>query len=199
MEQELRKQGYNVVFAYEEAIGYCCGDVVKDKDGVSAAAIVAEMVVKLRQEGKTIADYLLELKETYGFYVAKNSYVKFLDEQVLEDIFGELRNGGDYLQTINGVEVASVRDLTLGLDSSTEDKKSTLPVDPSSQFVTFTMENGAVVSLRTSGTEPKLKYYVEAVGKSEAEGGDVAEALVEGVLNDIIKVKRRGDQLTLPP
>ncbi|GMH81037.1 hypothetical protein TrST_g11863 [Triparma strigata] len=197
--EELRKQGYNVVFAYEEAIGYCCGDVVKDKDGVSAAAIVAEMVVKLRQEGMTIADYLLELKETYGFYVAKNSYVKILDEQVLEDIFGELRNGGDYLQTINGVKVASVRDLTLGLDSSTEDKKSTLPADPSSQFVTFMMENGAVVSLRTSGTEPKLKYYVEAVGKSEAEGGNVAEALVEGVLNDIIKVKCRGYQLTLPP
>ncbi|GMH71510.1 hypothetical protein TL16_g05669 [Triparma laevis f. inornata] len=49
--EELRNQGYNVVLAYEEAIGYCCGDVVKDKDGVSAAAIVAEMVVKLREGG----------------------------------------------------------------------------------------------------------------------------------------------------
>ena len=48
--EELRDQGYDVVFAYEEAIGYCCGSVVNDKDGVSAAAIVAEMVLKLRKE-----------------------------------------------------------------------------------------------------------------------------------------------------
>lgn len=57
--------------------------------------------------------------------------------------------------------VVSVRDLTTGFDSSQPDKRSTLPASKSTQMVTFSFENGAVITLRTSGTEPKLKYYAE--------------------------------------
>lgn len=65
--------------------------------------------------------------------------------------------------------------------------------------MTFTLENGAVVSLRTNGTEPKLKWYVEAVGGSEQEGREMCERLVQGVLDNMIKVEARGDKLELPP
>ena len=199
--EELRRSGYNVVFAYEEAIGYCCGNVVKDKDGVAAAAILAELSVQLAGEKKSIADHLLELKEKYGFYVAKNSYVKFYDEGVLDDIFRGMRGeGGEggYIDKIGGVKVTGVRDLTLGYDSSAPDGRAALPSDPSSQFVTFTLENGAVVSLRASGTEPKLKYYIEAVGRSEEEGEEVCNALLEGVLGEILRVNELGDKLIIP-
>lgn len=57
--------------------------------------------------------------------------------------------------------VVSVRDLTTGYDSCQPDKKSILPASKSTQMVTFSFENGAVITLRTSGTEPKLKYYAE--------------------------------------
>ncbi|GMI31276.1 hypothetical protein TrCOL_g8467, partial [Triparma columacea] len=162
--EELRAEGYNVVFAYEEAIGYCCGNVVKDKDGVTAAAVLGELVVELEREGKSIADLLVELKEEYGYFVSKNGYVKFYEKEVLEDIFQGVRRGGKYVDEIGGVKVVGVRDLTTGYDSAAEDLKSKLPKDGGTQFVTFTMENGGVVSLRTSGTEPKLKYYVEVAG-----------------------------------
>ena len=52
------------------------------------------------------------------------------------------------------------------------------------------MENGAVVSLRTSGTEPKLKYYIEAVGKSEIEGEAICKQLLGGVLDELLDLKK---------
>lgn len=57
--------------------------------------------------------------------------------------------------------VTSVRDLTTGFDSSQADKKALLPASKSTQMITFSYENGAVITLRTSGTEPKIKYYAE--------------------------------------
>jgi phosphomannomutase len=68
-----------------------------------------------------------------------------------------------YPQSLLGgkYEVTSVRDLTSGYDSSQPDKKAVLPVSRCSQMITFTFNNGLVATLRTSGTEPKIKYYTE--------------------------------------
>lgn len=57
--------------------------------------------------------------------------------------------------------ISAVRDLTTGYDSTTEDKKATLPVSKSSHMITLTFKNGLEATLRTSGTEPKIKYYTE--------------------------------------
>lgn len=57
--------------------------------------------------------------------------------------------------------ISTVRDLTTGIDTCQSDGKSLLPASKSSQMITFTFENGAVITLRTSGTEPKIKYYAE--------------------------------------
>ena len=183
--EELRAKGYDVVFSYEEAIGYCLGDVVLDKDGVAAAAVLGEVVGELREEGRSIADYLEELQETYGFFVQNNGYVR-AEKEALEEVFERVRDGGKYVNAIGGISVKSVRDLTTGFDSGSSDNKATLPTDSSSQFVTFTMSNGAIVSLRGSGTEPKLKYYVEAVGATQEQGEAVCEELVAAVKRDLI-------------
>ncbi len=90
------------------------------------------------------------------------------------------------------------RDLTTGYDSTMEDMKSKLPMDKQTQFVTFTMENGGVVSLRTSGTEPKLKFYVEVSGRTEHEGEMACEVLVEGVMKELIRVEEFGSKLEMP-
>lgn len=64
-------------------------------------------------------------------------------------------------------KITSVRDLTTGYDDSQEDKKATLPVSCSSHMITFQFENGLVTTLRTSGTEPKIKYYTELCASPE--------------------------------
>jgi phosphomannomutase len=153
----LRSEGYDVVFAYEEAIGYCVGDLVLDKDGVCAAAVMGEIVGFLRESETTLAEHLAKLYDTYGYFVNRNSYVKIHDKGALDSIFSKLRSPA-YPSTLAGFKIKSVRDLTTGFDSAQPDNKATLPSDPSSHFLTLTMESGAVVSLRTSGTEPKLKY-----------------------------------------
>jgi phosphomannomutase len=64
-------------------------------------------------------------------------------------------------------KIENVRDLTTGRDTSEADGKSRLPASKSSQMITFTLENGTVITLRTSGTEPKIKYYSEYCAKPE--------------------------------
>ena len=66
-------------------------------------------------------------------------------------------------------KIVGTRDLTTGYDSSTENKKATLPVSRSSQMITFTFDNGLVLTLRTSGTEPKIKYYTELCAPPEEQ------------------------------
>lgn len=61
--------------------------------------------------------------------------------------------------------VTAIRDLTTGFDSKQKDHRAILPVDPTSQMITFEFANGACLTLRTSGTEPKIKYYLEVTEK----------------------------------
>ena len=64
--------------------------------------------------------------------------------------------------------MTAIRDLTTGFDSKQKDQRATLPVDPASQMITFEFANGACLTLRTSGTEPKIKYYLEVTEKERA-------------------------------
>ena len=93
-------------------------------------------------------------------------------------------------------KVMSVRDLTTGYDSSTEDKKALFPSDPGSQMITFTFNNGVIATLRTSGTEPKLKYYVEYCAMPEETDWDRIERELESLVHhltlEFLQVKENG-------
>ena len=64
-----------MVLAFEESIGFCCGDVVNDKDGVSAAAVFAEMAVDVYARGSSVAKHLHDLYERYGHYISRQGFV----------------------------------------------------------------------------------------------------------------------------
>ncbi|KAH8252906.1 hypothetical protein KR032_002633 [Drosophila birchii] len=172
---ELQAAGKTVLFAFEEAIGYMFGTAVPDKDGITAAAQFATMACYLRcKQCMTLQEKLRDIFETYGFHTTLSSYIICRCPPVIAQIFERLRTWDEgkadtYPTSVkNGeYEIASVRDLTTGYDSSTSDKKATMPATPDSQMITFTFKNGVVVTLRTSGTEPKLKYYAEMCGRPE--------------------------------
>ena len=86
----------------------------------------------------------------------------------MANIFDELRRDGKYPDTCGKYKITAVRDLTTGYDSSQPNGLAVLPVDYKSHMITFTFENNCVVTLRGSGTEPKLKYYVELYGNEDA-------------------------------
>ena len=159
-----------VLLAYEEAIGFMCGTQVLDKDGISAAIRASELIAFLDNKGLTLVDKLTEIYKEYGYHCNLASYFIVTDSNINDQIFHHLRNVQGTPNTYPKIladkyQISSVRDLTTGYDNSSLDNKALLPMDASSHMITFTFVNGVTATLRTSGTEPKLKYYAEYCGK----------------------------------
>ncbi|XP_050459264.1 glucose 1,6-bisphosphate synthase [Cataglyphis hispanica] len=167
---ELMKKNKKILFAYEEAIGFMCGSKVLDKDGISAGVHVAELAAYLETIDLTLLDKLQEIYQEYGHHICDNSYWICHDSDVIKAIFERLRNYYNKPNTYpTGIlegkyTIIGVRDLTTGYDNTKPNDKAVLPVSKSSQMITFTFKNGLVTTLRTSGTEPKIKYYNELCG-----------------------------------
>lgn len=119
-----------------------------------------------------VKGHLNRLFQTYGEFVENNHYLFCYDPAVIQVIFNRLRGWTDgvaqatpaYPTAIGSYGIQRIRDLTIGYDTSTADHRPLLPVSPSTQMITYWFENGTVCTLRTSGTEPKIKYYVEKRG-----------------------------------
>ncbi|XP_074848691.1 phosphopentomutase [Carettochelys insculpta] len=162
--KQLMDQGKTVLFAFEEAIGYMCSPVVLDKDGVSAAVITAEMSSWLATKNLSLSQQLKSVYEEYGYHITKASYFICYEPKTIKELFENLRNydgKNSYPKSCGKFKVSGVRDLTTGYDNSQPDQKAVLPTSKSSQMITFTFANGGVATMRTSGTEPKIKYYAE--------------------------------------
>ncbi|XP_064609937.1 phosphopentomutase-like [Liolophura sinensis] len=186
---ELEESKKTVLFAFEEAIGFMCGTKVLDKDGVSALCAMAEMASYLYAKEKiTLTKQLDNVYQKYGFHLSSNSYFICHEQETIKQLFDNLRNYKDskeYPSSCGPYEIKYVRDLTTGYDNSFSDCKPRLPVS-SSQMITFTFKNGCVATLRTSGTEPKIKYYTEyCVDPTAGLERHEAEEELKDVVNNI--------------
>jgi len=193
----LVAEGYEVPFGYEEAIGFMFGSEVRDKDGVAATLVFAELVASLRSSGRTVNGYLKELYERYGYFVTSNSYFVCHDPSTIDRIFSRLRNyhgsstkdHPSYPGSIANLTITGVRDLTIGYDTSNPPSyKPLLPLS-SGNMVTFRARdkktrNKIVLTIRTSGTEPKIKYYLEGSGRNPAD----LSVLLEQVVSELKEV-----------
>ncbi|CAE6416104.1 unnamed protein product [Rhizoctonia solani] len=182
----LESEGYNVLFGYEEAIGFMLGEEVRDKDGVSATMCFAELVSSLHRRGKLATDYLEEIYAKYGYFQTSNSYFICSQSETIDQIFARLRsynnpaslskeNMSQYPKSIGGLAVTGVRDLTTGhgFDSSAPapEYAPLLPVS-GGHMITFKAKGDGVaivLTIRTSGTEPKIKYYLEGSGSAREQ------------------------------
>lgn len=199
---EIEKARMGVpIFAFEEAIGFMYKTMVLDKDGVSAAAHMATMCAYLYNQNSSLHEQLENIYKTYGHHVSCNSYFLCYDKLKINAIFERIRNfnGPDsYPSAIcdNKYEIVSIRDLTTGYDSSQADKKAILPVSKSSHMITFEFKNGLVATLRTSGTEPKIKYYTELCAPvSQPDRAIIEEVLkemVQGLIEEMLQPKQNG-------
>mgnify|MGYP000853900391 FL=1 len=133
---ELDEKGYKTFFSYEEAIGHCVGNLVRDKDGVCAASVIAQLYVKLCQEGTTFYDYLQNIYKKYGYFVTKNYYFINYDKSKMAQMFAEIRQP-QYPESVGKYKIKYIRDLTDGYDNSKPDNKPVLPVSKSSEMITF--------------------------------------------------------------
>jgi phosphoglucomutase len=188
---DLDAEGYDTRFAFEEAIGYMIPGVVKDKDSVAAAAVFLAACSRWHEEGLTPWDKLQELYEKYGYFEDANTYLTSPSPEITTEVFERVRAlGSPFPQTLGSRKVLKWRDLTKGWQSDTEDHKPNLAVDESSQMITCEMEGDVRFTVRGSGTEPKIKFYIEGKG----ENSEIAHRKAEDVLLDLLKEWFRPDE-----
>ncbi len=166
------------IFGFEESYGYLAGTYVRDKDAVVASMLICEMAAYYRREGKSLLDVYAELCETYGYYrqvLVNAEFEGAAGMQVMADLMEKLR--AERPVALGGLQVVGFADYR---ESFAEDyitgkrEKLTLPV---SNVLSFTLEGGAGVIFRPSGTEPKIKAYITATGPDAESADALAEAL----------------------
>lgn len=177
---ELRKEGYRSLFGYEEAIGFCCGDVIADKDGLTALGVMTQLAKSVYAKGGDLVQHMASLYDKYGQHCSYNGYYFCHQPKIIKNILEDMRNNGQYMTHVGKYEIESIRDLGYpGYDSTTEDKKPKLAVSKSSPMMTIRFKNNTVAHFRGSGTEPKFKYYIEMSGKPGVKRDVVMQELKE--------------------
>jgi phosphomannomutase len=159
---------------------------------VNASTYFAQLYAKLCAEGKTVNDYLEAIYVKYGYYITKNKYYLCYDPVVMKSIFDAFRNKGAYPKTLGSFPIANIRDLTIGYDDRAENKVPNLPISASTQMITLYFANGAMCTLRGSGTEPKLKYYIEFNGKSREETLEILLQVHKEIVNSFLQPAKYG-------
>eukprot|EP00945_MAST-04E_sp_MAST-4E-sp1_P002791 g2791.t1 len=188
---ELHKEGVKVLFAYEQAIGFCLGTVVRDKDGVVASAVFAEMARYLwHEEQKTVAQQLETLCQRYGYFEQYDGYLYWDENSTVDAIFDRLRNNGNYWLRAGPYKINNVRDLTdEGYDSSTPSGKPTLPTSKDN-MLTYYFANGCIATFRLSGTEPKLKYYFELSDSNPTDARKRVKEMGEFLIQEMLQPEK---------
>ncbi|NCB42587.1 MAG: phospho-sugar mutase [Clostridia bacterium] len=167
-------------FGFEESYGYLSGSYVRDKDSVNGAMLVCQMASYYKAQGLTLCDRLTQLYEKYGYYVDRVSEFAFegaAGMEMMARIMRALRSaapshfGGCPLE-----ETTDYMDENTGL--------------PKSEVIRFIMQNGASLTVRPSGTEPKLKVYASAKGCTPEESMDIIRKMQEEISMFVEKSKK---------
>lgn len=170
LEKDGKADSY--IFGFEESYGYLTGSYVRDKDGVNAAYLIAEMFAYYKTKGVSLLEKLKELFSTYGYCL--NTLHSYTFEGAsgftkMQEIMKEFHKG---LDSIGGLKVERTEDYSKGLNGL-----------PKSDVLKFILANNCYVIVRPSGTEPKLKTYISVYAenkeKAEKKEKDIAALLAE--------------------
>ena len=155
----------NLTFGYEEALGYAVDAItVNDKDGISAAITLAQIATNLASEGKTLLDLLDEVWARHGFHATEQISIRLSDLSKVGVILGGLRKNPP--KDIAGRLVTSIDDLALPTDGL-----------PPTDGLRIWLAGGVRIIIRPSGTEAKMKCYIEAIEKDSKAAQEVLDQL----------------------
>jgi len=170
---EISKQEYSYIYGFEESYGYNFSLDLRDKDGIAASALCAEMALYWRKHGKSLLDRLNELFMQYGYFCEKTINKVFPGAEgvgIMQNMMKKLRTSA--LKDIAGVKVVTIRDIenSCAYNPAASEKKETVAL-PVSNVLQYYLEDGTIISVRPSGTEPKIKFYI--IHPQPVNGGDM--------------------------
>ncbi|MEZ8272539.1 phospho-sugar mutase [Vibrio splendidus] len=159
---QLEDEQNEFLFAYEEALGYTIGTQVRDKDGLSAIVVFAQLVEELKSQGQTVWDLLAQISFEHGVHT--NAQRSIALDPDSPSIGSKLRAAQP--KAINGVAISVIEDLQSSLRFVIGGNTEAINL-PSSDVLIYHLEDGTRIIVRPSGTEPKVKVYYETVTKFE--------------------------------
>lgn len=166
---EREKDG-NYLFGFEESFGYCINGNVRDKDGVSACLIFAEILAYCKDNDITLVDYLESIYEKYGYFYEETISItkKGADgAKAIEDMMTYYRN--NIPKEISGVEVIHISDYEKKEVYGNDGKKIKDITLPKSNVLQYILKDNVKITIRPSGTEPKIKFYFEVCVKESKD------------------------------
>ena len=162
-------------FGYEEALGYCVDpETVRDKDGITAALAVADLIAELKAESRSILDLLDDLAREHGLYATRQVSLRVADLSTIRTIMESLRSQPP--ATVGKRAVETIVDLQQGTDL------------PPTDGLVLTLAGQGRIIVRPSGTEPKIKAYLQVVvevGSSIDDARETAERQLDDLANNV--------------
>ena len=168
------------VFGFEESYGYLSGSYVRDKDAVVASMLICEMAAYYKKQGKTLAMVMDEMYEEYGYY--KNTTLNFgfsgaSGMQKMADIMASLRENAP--KEFASYKVVKIADYLESKEYDLVTGEETVINLPKSNVLSYSLEGEHACIIRPSGTEPKIKLYITAVGKDADDAQTITDKLAE--------------------
>jgi phosphoglucomutase len=179
----------NYIIGGEESFGLMIGDQIRDKDAVSAVALLCEMAAVEKSKGKTLFDKMIELYIQYGFYYENLISITkkgMNGQQEIKDIMDDYRQSPPV--TIDGEAVVTLLDYELQVGRNLQTGESWKLNLPKSNVLQFITAKGSKISARPSGTEPKIKFYFSVNTELKDKASfDSKYQMLQDKINGIIK------------
>lgn len=176
---EKKNEENRYLFGFEESYGYLSGTYVRDKDAVVASMLVCEMAAYYKKQGKSLAEVIDGLYEEFGYYLNQTYSYEFSGAagmQKMADMMSDVRK--NLPDEIAGYKVEKVCDYLLKKEKDLATGEETAIDLPQSNVIALNLSDNNAVIIRPSGTEPKIKLYITAVGKDKENAESVCKKLV---------------------
>ncbi|TDX51253.1 phospho-sugar mutase [Orenia marismortui] len=182
-EFEEGKYDKEYIFGFEESYGYLYGTHARDKDAIVATMLVAEMAAYYKSKGSSIYEELMRCYEEYGYYKADLEAIKMPGKEGKEKIAALLKSlREDSPVELNGEKVIVKKDYLLSKEYDLVNGEESEIDLPESNVLQFLLADNSLVTVRPSGTEPKIKFYFSVTGDSNEEAEDKLSSLKESVM-----------------
>ncbi len=175
---EEKQEENRYIFGYEESYGYLSGTYVRDKDAIVASMLICEMAAYYKKQGLTLSQVMDSIYEEYGYY--KNTTLSYSFDgasgmEQMKKIMNDLHN--EDVTEIAGFKVTKVSNYEKSIAKDIVSGEQTVINLPKANVISYTLENNNAVIVRPSGTEPKIKLYITAVGKNLDDANEITKNL----------------------